>query len=49
MDKNARTIRRTVHIPVFVMKAVQREKDLFFYALRNGQGEPVLPRHSKVY
>ena len=49
MDKNGWRVRPTgVNIPAFAMKVVQSEKDLFRYALRNGQGEPVLPRRPKV-
>ena len=49
MDKNWRRVRPTgVNIPAFTMKVVQSEKDLFCDPLRNGQGEPVLARGSKV-
>jgi hypothetical protein len=49
MDKNGHGVRPTsVNIPALAMKVVQSEKDLFCYALRNGQGVPVLPRRSKV-
>lgn len=36
-------------IPAFTMKVVQSEEDLFYYALRNGHGEPILPRWSKPF
>ena len=49
MGKNWRRVRPTgVDIPAFAMKVVQSEKNLFCDALRNGQGEPVLPKGSKV-
>ena len=49
MDKDECRVRPTgVNIPAFAMKVVQSEKDLFCDALRNGQGEPILPRLSKV-
>ena len=49
MDKNGCRVRSTsVNIPAFAMKVVKSEKDLFCDALRNGQGEPILPRLSKV-
>ena len=49
MDKNGCRVRPTsVNIPAFAMKVVQSEKNLFCDAFRNGQGEPILPRLSKV-
>ena len=50
MDKNGCRIRPTgVNIPAFAMKVVQSKKDLFCYALHNGQGEPVLPMRLNVF
>ncbi len=49
MDKSGCRVRPTgVNIPAFAMKVIQSEKDLFSYALRNGEGEPLLPMRSKV-
>ena len=36
-----------VNVSAFAMKVVQREKDLSYYALCGGDGEPVLPRWAK--
>jgi hypothetical protein len=37
-----------VNIPAFAMEVIQSEEDLVYYALRDGYGEPVLSRRSKV-